>query len=203
MASIEMTSPAHQAALGFLRGGLIAAVSLMLNPAIGAVLAGVFHSGWPAELLRCGLPLAGFAFGGAVGGEALGVGSRGATGFACGGAAAALVLLVTAPHLQGLTGFEDPLVVVSYAVGTSALAFGASGLVGSLVVRRGKVGRVSAVFAGGGAIGGLLWALPLLALPWTGPMWADLSMFATMACSIGSVVVPLMVGGSSAARNWS
>jgi hypothetical protein len=198
-----MSSPAHEAALGFLKGGLIAVVSLALTPALGAVTAAVLQAAWPARMIQLLLPLAGFAIGGAVGGAALGIGSRGATGFACGGAAAALVLIVTFPPLQGLTGFENASVVVPYGVGTSALAFGASGLVGSLLVRRGKVGRVSAVFAGGGAIGGLLAVLPFLVQRWGGPVWPDLWMFATMACSIGSVVVPLMVGGASAARHWS
>ena len=198
-----MTSPAHRAALGFLSGGLIAVVSLALTPALGAVAAAVSHEGWTARMTQLLLPLAGFVIGGAVGGAALDVGSRGATGFACGGGAAGLVLLLTAPHLQGLTGFEDPLVVVPYAIGTSALAFGAMGLVGSLVVRRGKVVRVVAIFAVGGAIGGLLSVLPFLVQRWSGPVWADLWMFVTMGCSIGSVVVPFMVGGSSAARNWS
>ncbi len=198
-----MNSPAHRAALGFLRGGLIAAVSLVLAPALGAVSAAILPSGWPVGLVQFALPLAGFAFGGAVGGEALGLGSRGAAAFGCGGGAAGLVLLVTAPQLQGLTGFEDPLVVVFYAVATSALAFGLMGLVGSLVVRRDKVGRVAALFAVGGIVGGLLGVLPFLVQRWGRPEWADLWMFVTMACSIGSIVVPLVLGGSSAARNWS
>ena len=198
-----MSSPAHRAALGFLRGGLIAAVSLALAPALGAVLSAISPGSWTVGLTRFVLPLAGFAFGGAVGGEVLGLGSRGSMAFACGGAAAGLVLLLTASHLQGLTGFEDPVVVVPYAVATSALAFGAMGLVGSLVVRRGRIVRLVAVFACAGMAGGLLGVLPFLVQRWIGPMWADLWMFVTMACSIGSVVVPLIVGGSSAARNWS
>jgi hypothetical protein len=203
MGLTEMSSPAHRAALGFLRGGLIAAVSLALAPLLGAFLAATFQSRWPAGLMPVVLPLAGFAFGGAVGGEALGLRSRGATAFGCGGAAAGLVLLLTASHLQGLTGFEEPVIVVAYAIATSALAFGAMGLVGSLVVRRGKVGRVAAVFAGAGMAGGLLGVLPSLVQRSSGPMWADMWMFVTVACSIGSIVVPLMLGGSSAARNWS
>jgi hypothetical protein len=198
-----MNSPAHRAALGFLRGGLIAVVSLALAPALGAALAAIFQSGWPIGLMQFFLPMCGFVLGGAIGGEAVGVGTRGSMAFGCGGGAAGLVLLLTAPHLQGLTGFEDPLVVVPYAIATSALAFGAMGLIGSLVVRRGKAGRVAAVFAIGGIVGGLLGVLPFLVQRWGGPGWADLWVFVTMACSIGSVVVPLMLGGASAARNWS
>ncbi len=96
-----MSSPAHRAALGFLRGGLIAAVSLALTPALGAVAAAAAQAGWPARAIQFLLPLAGFAFGGAVGGEALGFGSRGAIGFGCGGGAAGLVLLLTAPTFRG------------------------------------------------------------------------------------------------------
>jgi hypothetical protein len=198
-----MNSPAHRAALGFLRGGLIAAVSLALAPALGVAVAAIFQSGWPAGFIQFILPLGGFVLGGAIGGEALGLGTRGSLGFGCGGGAAGLVLLVTAPPLRGLTGFEDPLVVVPYAVVTSALAFGLMGLVGSLVVRRHKVGRVAALFAVGGIVGGLLAVLPTLVQRSAGPEWADLRMFATTACSMGSVVVPLILGGSSAARNWS
>lgn len=203
MVSIEMSSPAHRAALGFLRGGLIATVSLVLTPALGALASSVPTLGWLVKAAQFLLPVAGFAAGGALGGDALSLGPRGAMAFGCGGGAAGLVLFLSAPHLQGLTGFEDPLVVVPYAIATSALAFGAMGLIGSLVVQRGKVGRVAAVFAVGGIVGGLLGVLPFLARRAGGPGWADLWVFVTMACSIGSVVVPLMLGGASAARSWS
>lgn len=198
-----MSSPAHRAALGFLRGGLIAVLSLALAPALGAALAGIFQSGWPAGIILVLLPMCGFVLGGVIGGEAVGVGSRGAIAFGCGGGAAGLVLLLTSRHLQGLTGFEDPLVVVPYAIATSSIAFGAMGLIGGLVVRLGHLGRITAAFAVGGIIGGLLGVLPFLVQRWGAAGWADLRMFVTMACSIGSVVVPFMLGGSSAARNWS
>jgi hypothetical protein len=124
-------------------------------------------------------------------------------GFGCGGGAAGLVLLVTAPQLQGLTGFEHPLVVVPYAIGTSAAAFGAMGLIGGLVVRRGHVGRVTAVFACGGVFGGLLGIVPFLMRRWALPGPADLWVFVTMAGSVGAVVAPFMLGGAAAARRWS
>ena len=198
-----MNSPAHQAALGFLRGGLIATVSLALAPAVGALLAATFQSGWLGGTMQFLLPLGGFAVGGALGGDALRFEGRGAGAFGCGGAAAGLVLLLTAPQLQGLTGFEDPLMVVPYAALTSAAAFGAMGLIGGLVVRRGRVSRVAAVFASGGVVGGLLGVLPFLVQRSGGLGWADLWVFVTMACSIGSVVVPFMLGGAAAARTWS
>jgi len=198
-----MVSPAHRAALGFLRGSLIAVVFLVLTPALGALASSVPTLGWLVKTAQFLLPVAGFAAGGAFGGDALSLGSRGALAFGCGGGVAGLLLLLTSPHLQGLTGFEDPVVVVPFAVATSAVAFGAMGLVGSLVVRRGKVGRVAAVFAAGGAAGGLLGVVPFLVLRWGSPGWADLWVFVTMACSIGSVVVPFMLGGSAAARSWS
>ncbi len=125
-----MSSPAHRAALGFLRGGLIATVSLALTPALGALASSVPTLGWLVKAAQFLLPVAGFAAGGALGGDALSLGPRGAMAFGCGGGAAGLVLFLSAPHLQGLTGFEDPLVVVPYAIATSALAFGAMGLIG-------------------------------------------------------------------------
>ena len=198
-----MSSPAHRAALGFLRGGLIAGLSLAIAPALGAALANIFPSGWPAGIIQVLLPMCGFVLGGAIGGEAVGVEPRGGLAFGCGGGAAGLVLLLTAPHLRGLTGFEDPMIVVTYAVATSTLAFGVMGLVGGLVIRRGKVGRVAAIFAASGVVGGLLGVLPFLLQRWGGAGWADLWVFVTMASSIGSIVVPLMIGGASAARNWS
>ncbi len=198
-----MNAPAHRAALGFLRGGLIAVVSLALTPALGALASSVPALGWLVKTAQFLLPMCGFVLGGAIGGEAVGAGPRGSMAFGCGGGAAGLVLLLTAPHLQGLTGFEEPLVVVPYAIATSALAFGAMGLIGSLVIRRGKVGRIAAAFAIGGIAGGLLGVLPFLVQRWGGSGWPDLWVFVTMACSIGSVVVPQMVGGSSAARYWS
>ncbi len=198
-----MSSPAHRAALGFLRGGLIAVVCLAVAPALGSALASIFQSGWPAGITLVLLPMCGFVLAGVIGGEAVAVGARGAIAFGCGGGAAGLVLLLTSPHLQGLTGFEDPVVVVPYAIAASAIAFGAMGLVGGLVVRRGNVGRITAAFAIGGIVGGLLGVLPFLVQRWGGPGWVDLWVFVTMACSIGSVVVPLMLGGAYAARRWS
>jgi hypothetical protein len=198
-----MSSPAHRAALGFLRGGLIAVLSLAVAPALGAALASIFQSGWPVGIMQFLLPMCGFVLGGAIGGEAVGVGSRGATAFGCGGGAAGLVLLPTSSHLQGLTGFEDPLAVVSYAIVTSALAFGAMGLVGSLIVRRGKVSRIAAVFAVGGVVGAMLGVLPFLILHRGGAWWSEFQVFLTLACSIASVVAPFMVGGAAAAQNWS
>jgi hypothetical protein len=198
-----MSSPAHRAALGFLRGGLIAAVSLALTPAVGAALAAVFQSGLPAGSTQFIVPLAGFVVGGAVGGGTLGLGARGSVGFGCGGGASGLLLLITAPQLQGLTGFEDPLVVVPYAVATSALAFGMMGLAGSLVVGRGKVARVAALFAVGGIAGGLLGVLPFLIQHWGGVWWAELWVFLTLAGATGSVAVPFVAGGAAAARSWS
>jgi len=198
-----MSSPAHLAALGFLRGGLIAVVSVVIAPVLGGVSPAVPSVDWLVRAAQLLLPVAGFALGGAVGGDALNLGRRAAAGFGCGGGAAGLVLLATAPQLQGLTGFENPLEVVPYAIATSAAAFGATGLIGGLVARRGKVARVTAGFVIGGAIGGLLGVAPFLVQRWGGAAWAEVWVFLTLACSIGSVVVPLVLAGSSAARAWS
>jgi hypothetical protein len=198
-----MISPAHRAALGFLRGSLIAMVSLVLAPVLGGLASAFPAMAWPVRALQFLVPLAGFAFGGAVGGDALGLGLRTTAAFGWGGGAAGLVLVFTASNLQRLTGFEDPRVVVSYAIASSALAFGAMGLVGSLVVGRNKVGRVVAWFAGGGAVGGLLGVVPFLVQHWGGAWWTDLWAFLSLACSIGSIVVPFVAGGATAARSWS
>jgi hypothetical protein len=197
-----MTSPAHRAVLGFLKGGLIAVVSIVIAPELAPLAAAFPALGWLVSVVQFLLPLTGFVFGAAIGADALGVGTRAIRAFGYGGGVAGLVLRLTAANLQGLTGFENPLLVVPYATSASLLAFGAMGLVGSLAVGRGKTGRIAAGFAGGGAIGGLLGIVPFMLLPWAGVFWSDLWMFARLTCSVGATVVPFVVGGFVAARAW-
>jgi hypothetical protein len=197
-----MTSPAHQAALGFLRGGLIAVAALAITTPLGAMAASLFQWGWLAEMVRWLLPLTGFALGGAVGGEALGLGSRGAIAFGCGGGAAGLALQLTAANLQGLTGFEDPLTVVAYGVLSAGAGFGATGVIASLIVGRRGIPAVTAGFAVGGAIGGLLGVVPFLVQHAHAAWPPEVMMFTSLACSIGAVVLPFMAGGIVAARQW-
>jgi hypothetical protein len=194
-----MSSPAHRAALAFLRGGLVAVLSLVLAPALGAIAVTFPSAGWLVRATQFLLPVGGFAFGGAIGGEALDPGPRGALAFGCGGCAAGLVLLLTAPNLQGLTGFENPTVVVGYGVGSAAVAFAATGLIGSLIAGSGKIGRVTAGFAIGGAIGGLLGVAPFLVQNARLGLPPDLLMFVSFACAMGGVVVPFVAGGIVAA----
>lgn len=196
-----MSTPAHRAAVAFLRGGLIAVVSVALAPPLGALASALHAPQWVAAAARLAVPVAGFAIGGAVGGDALAVGTRGAAGFGWGGAAAGLVLALASAPLQGLTGFENPWVVVPYETGTSMIAFGVMGAVGSLVLHRGRSLRVTVAFLAGGAAGGLTGVLPY-AVQLCGSVRAEVSTFLTLACSIGSVVVPFVVGGASAARVW-
>ena len=167
-----MSSPAHRAALGFFRGGLIAAVSLAIAPAVGAPWRDL-QSGMPAGFTQFILPITGFVLAAPSEGERLASERAAAWRFGCGGGAAGLVLMITAPQLQGLTGFEDPLVVVPYAVATSAPAFGSDGARWQ-PGRRARQGRpVAAVFAVGGTTGGLLGVLPFLVQRWGGAGWAE------------------------------
>jgi hypothetical protein len=198
-----MTSPAHRAALGFLKGGLIAVVSIVIAPELGPLATAFPLLGWLVRVVQFLLPLVGFAFGGAIGADALGFGSRTTLAFGYGGGATGLVLRLAAPNLQRLTGFEDPFLVVTYGVVSAAVAFGATGVIGSLTARRGKVGRVTAGFVVGGAIGGFIGVAPYLAQRWHAGWPLDLWSFVSFACSIAAVAVPLVIGGSIAARNWS
>jgi hypothetical protein len=203
MASADGRSPAHRAALGFLQGGLISVVALALPAAVGPVAAALSLPASVVALARTLVPLLGFGAGGAVGGESLGFGFRGSVAFGAGGVVAGLVLLVTAPNLRGLTGFEPPLVVAAYGVLSSVAAFGADGAIAGLLVRRGRVPWVTAGFAAAGALGGLLGVAPGLAARSDGGWLPELRMFFGLACTIGSIVAPLVIGGSASARTWS
>ena len=131
--SSEMNSPAHRAALGFLRGGLIAALCLALAPVLGAALGGRLPvEGWPVKDRRSSSSRrAAFVLAGeAIGGEAMGSDRAARLAFGCGAGAAGLLLLLAFSAPPGADQLRDPLVVVPYATATSALAFGAMGLIG-------------------------------------------------------------------------
>jgi hypothetical protein len=204
-----VTSPAHRAATGFLRGALIALAAQVVAPAMASVCAGFPAGAAFAAAVRIVVPLAGMALAGAVGAEALVVGRRGILTFAVGGLAAGVVLLVAAPNLAGLTGHENPAVVLPYAVATSAVAFASLGTIGAsglsaedgFPCSRAECSLGSAVaFGGGGAIGGLVGVIPFLAAR-AGVNWPDLaSQFIWLASSIGALAVPLCLGGAALAR---
>jgi hypothetical protein len=196
-----MTSPAHRAAVGFFQGGLVAVVAqVVASPLAGAVAA---VSAWSplAPLVRILIPLAGLAVAGAVGGEAMERGRRGVRSFALGGLAAGVVLMTASPNLSGLTGYENPLIVLAYATTTAAAAFGILGFVGGLGLVRTARARAAVAFAIGGAAGGLLGTVPFL-LARYGPAGAagPVAQFVFLASAVGSIAVPLALGGALTAR---
>jgi hypothetical protein len=77
------------------------------------------------------------------------------------------------------------------------------GAIASLRAHQGSVGRVTAGFACGGAIGGFLGVVPYLLQRWHAGWPPDVWAFVLFASSIAAVAVPLVIGGSTAARQWS
>jgi hypothetical protein len=205
-----MTSPAHRATLGFLHGALVAIVAQVLAVPLAAAVGSIASVAPLAPLVRVALPVAGFAFAGAVGGEALGAGRSGAPGFAAGGLATGLVLTLTSPHLAGLTGHEDGFVVAAYAAGTFAAAFGLGGCLGIIVVDRrsvgpgrpggGGIGRATAAFTASGALGGLVSVLPFFLPRVAGGAAGTALELISLASAVGSVAIPLGLGGALTAR---
>jgi hypothetical protein len=196
-----MTSPAHRAAIGFLRGALIAVVAEALATPLAASLGSLSAMAPVSSVVRTLVPLAGFAFGGAVGGEALDAGRVGSLAFAVGGLATGVVLTFTSPHLSGLTGHEHAGVVLAYAAGTSSAAFGLGGWIGSAMLRRGVSLPATAAFAAAGALGGVVGVLPFFLTRVGGREWLGLGMqFTWLTASIASIAVPLALGGALSAR---
>ena len=184
-----MSSPAHRAALGFLRGGLHrGGVPGPRSRARRSWHRLCRRSAGSCKAAQFLLPVAGFAAGGAHWRRRARPRVARRNGVGCGGGAAGLVLLLTAPHLQGLTGFEDPLVVVPYAIATSAVGVRRDGA----DWQPGRPARQGRPGCGGLRRWRHRWrparrpAVPRSALG--RPGWADLWVFVTTACSIGSVV---------------
>ena len=194
-----MTSPAHQAATGFLRGALVAVVSQVTSAPLAAAVAMVLPALGPA--VRLIVPLAGFAAAGAVGGDALGAGPRGVRAFSVGCFVAGVVLSATSPPLSGLTGHEDPAVVIPYAAVTYGAAFGLGGCVGGALLGAGRAAPAAVAFGGAGVIGGIVSLVPYLLGRFgaSGPI-ALAVQFLGLASSIGAVAIPLCLGGSLLAR---
>ncbi len=188
---------AHRAGLGFLRGAVVAAAAqVMAAPAAGALLA-VPPLAFLVPLVRGLVSVTGFGLAGALGGETLGTSPRGPLAFAAGGLVGGTALLVTSPNLAGLTGFEDPRLVVAYSLVTSSVAFALVGLVGAGLLGRSVVVPSVEGFAVGGALGGLLGVGPFLAARFV-PLNAPppiVAQLLTAASGLGAVVVPLVLGG--------
>jgi hypothetical protein len=194
-----VTSSAHQAATGFLRGALVAVVSQVTAAPLAAAVGMFLPALAPAA--RIFVPLAGFAAAGAVGGDALGAGPRGARAFSAGCFVAGVVLSVTSPPLSGLTGHEDPAAVIPYAALTFGAAFGLGGCVGGALLGAGRVAHASAAFGGAGALGGIASLVPYLLARFgaSGPSGLAVQ-FLGLVSSVGAVAIPLCVGGSLVAR---
>jgi hypothetical protein len=192
-----MTSPAHKAAIAFLQGAMIAAVAQVVAAPVASALAFVPWFGAVVPGVRTAIAVGGFVLAGAVGGEA--IGRRWAGGFAVGGALGGLVLALTGSNLQGLTGYENRLVVTSYAASTTAAAYGAWGLVAGAVAARPLAIRTGAVFAAFGGLGGLVGVVPFFLQP--GGVAAEGAglQFVWLVSAVGTIAVPLALGGASTA----
>jgi hypothetical protein len=196
-----VTSPAHRAAIGFLQGALVAVAAEVVASPLAGSLSRIPAISPLAPAIRTLVPLAGFSVAGAVGGEAIGEGRLGTAAFAAGGLGAGLVLTMTSPHLSGLTGYEDALIVLAYAACTFALAFGLCGCLAGAILRPDIVMRATAAFAFGGALGGLAGILPFLLARFGSAGPGDLLwQFVWLASSIASIATPLAVGGALTAR---
>ena len=190
----------HRAAVAFAQGALVAAVSQVAAHPLDVAVASLPGLGWLAPGVRVLVPVAGLALAGAMGGQA--IGGRWGTGFAAGGGVIGLLLLPAAPQLQGLTGFEPPLIVASFASVTSAAAFGIGGVVASLVARRGLALRAGLAWALAGAVGGLLGVSPfLVGRWWPGAADGAVGQILWLACSLAALVVPLAAAGAWTARH--
>jgi hypothetical protein len=188
-------SPGHRAALAFLQGALVAAVADLAGVPLASALGTVDFLAPAVGTVRTIVPILGLVLAGAMGGEA--IGRRWAVGCASGGAVAGGLLSLTAPHLQGLTGFEDPVIVVGFSLGTSAAAYGLWGLTAGAIASRSIAWRAAGVFAFGGALGGLVTIVPFL-VPRTASTLAGsaATQFVWLASALGGLAVPLAVGGA-------
>ncbi len=180
---------------------MIAVVAQVVATPVAAAVSAVSWLAALAPAIRAAIPLAGFALGGAVGGESLEAGRRGSAAFGCGGFAAGLVLAVTSPNLLGLTGYEGSFIVVTYAVAAFSGAFAVFGCIGAAALGRGGTVRATAAFAAAGAVGGVVDVLPFLVAhagrPGASGPGFDLLF---LASSVGAVAVPFVTGGSLTAR---
>jgi hypothetical protein len=197
-------TPSRRAAGGFCQGAVVAAVAQLVAVPVAAGFGALPFGAVFGPVIRLSLPVAGYAFAGALGASALGLGSRASRFFALGGVAAGIVFTLTSTNLSGLTGFENPAVVVAYAAAASAGAFGAFGGVAGLGMPARQSGRdasrspacrMAAVFGLAGVAGGVTGMAPFL-LARTRVLPDELLAFAWLAASFGAVAVPLCVGGA-------
>lgn len=188
------------AALWFLRGGLVAVVALLVPSQFGFVLRDAPALAPIVALLRVAIPAAGFAIGGAVGGSALGRGRRGVLASAAGLLVTGAALTVLAQPLQGLTGFERPLMVLLFAGVATGTAFAAGGAVASLALVPRRFALMAAGFGAGGAVGGIISVLPSVFAATVAGWPAEAQLFARLACSLAGLLGPFAVAGAVAGR---
>ncbi|HSJ97103.1 MAG TPA: hypothetical protein VLC53_08520, partial [Myxococcota bacterium] len=190
-----LASPAHRAAIAFLRGGLLAIVGLLAPPRVAAMLAGAGAGERAATVVALLLPVLGFALAGAFGGAALGLGRRGAAAFAAGGAVTGLGISIAWPQFAGLTGHEPILVLTLFALGTWAAAFGAGGGVAAWAVDRRAIRELSRWFAIGGALGAILFVAPSLLVPLGFREWPPMiRVLISTLTSVTGLLAPFGIG---------
>lgn len=193
-------TPAHRAALRFLRGGLVAIVALLIPSQLGGWTR---DSAWLAPLaalVRLLIPAVGFAAGGLLGATALGRGRRGLGAFAAGFLLTGLGISRTAPLLQNLTGFEHRLTVALFAAGTTAAAFAAGGVLAGLLLEPRRVPSLGVGLAIGGALGGLITVAPSLLSEAVAGWLPDAQLFFRLFCSLVGLLAPFAMAGAVAGR---
>jgi hypothetical protein len=193
-------SPAHRAALRFLRGGLVATVALLAPSQIGFLAHGAPWLSTLAGVVRVMVPALGFAAGGAIGATALDRGWRGIGAFAAGFFATGLAMSLGAPLVTGLTGFEHPGVVLLFAGASTAAAFGAGGLVAGLAIEPRRACGIALGAASGGVLGGLVTVLPAVAAGVLSGWPAEARLLVRLSCSLVGFLVPFAIAGAVAGR---
>ena len=198
---VMLPSPAHRAAVAFVRGGLLAIVTLLAAPRVAALDRAIPSLSDGAGAVGWLLPVAGFAAAGAFGGAALGRGRAGARAFALGGLVSGLVMSAVWPQLAGLTGREPLGVVVAFSAGGWAAAFGAGGAVAGWGVDRRAAAWLACRFAIAGAAGALVFVAPSLAQPLGYGEWpAPARLLVTTVTSVAGLLAPFAIGGAAAGR---
>lgn len=193
-------SPAHRAAIRFLRGGLVAVVALLLPSRLGGWL-----RDWPmlepiVALAQVAIPVLGFAAAGAIGATSLDRGRRGIAAFAVALAVTGLGVSLTAPQLQNLTGFESAGTVVLFAAAATGAAFAVGGGIAALWLEPERALPIAAGFAAGGAFGGLVTVLPSLLARAVADWPPEAQLFVRLACSLAGLLGPFAIGGAAAGR---
>jgi hypothetical protein len=197
---VRLASASHRVGVRFLRGGLVAVAGLLVSSQLGVVTRGTPALEPLVALVRVAIPLAAFALGGAVGGAALSRGRRGVVACAASFLLTGLALSLAAAPLRGLTGFEDPLIVLSFAAGTTGAAFGLGGVLLALLLERRLWVPIAGGFLAGGAAGGILAVLPAFLGPPLAGWPADVLLFVRLGCSLAGWLGPFAVAGAVAGR---